>query len=120
MDERKGNEINFIVEDDKIDYDINELHTQINIDKIPYLSCFELSTMLSGKWITTMFDKPEKSSSLTIIAKNKFTILANDNLKAFLQKLHSNLINKAKEVKYKQINDGKVSSIVIINIYNGI
>lgn len=111
MDEREdNNNINYVEEEDKKEFQIKCLHEEVDLKKLPYISCFEVSAMLSGKWVAKMFDNPDKyQESLTISAKNKFTFLAYDSPTEFLKKFHNSLLKQSTKLRYSQNSEGEVS-----------
>lgn len=110
MDERsEDNLIDFIGEEGRIEFNIKEIHNEIDFEKLPIISCFELSTMLSGKWVTKMFDTEDKiKETLSIPTKSKFTILAHESALDFVKKFSEFLVKHTKAVKYNQLDNGKV------------
>jgi hypothetical protein len=111
MDERsEENLIDFAREEEGIEFNIKEIHNEIDFDKIPKITCFELSTMLSGKWVTKMFDTEDKiKETLSIPTKSKFTILASESAIDFIKKFSDYLVKHSKLVKYNQLDVGKVN-----------
>lgn len=98
-----------IIPDDEVCkvYSIKELHSEVDFTTIPIISCFEFSNMISGKWVTKMFDIPHES--LTLPSKNKFILFSFEKPEIALSKLHKSLIKANKSVMYLDTFEGKVS-----------
>lgn len=112
IDRSKSNEYNiqYIDEDlEKSEFAIKELYKEIDYSKIAFLNCFEFSTLLSGKWVTKMFDNTEKGEIIQFINKKSFYLLGRTDMPSFLKNLHLYLVSQCQSIKYNYIMNSKVS-----------
>ena len=97
------------------EYLIKEPHTELNFDDLPFVSCFELSNILSGKWVTKMFDS-QKLDGFNYQSKTKFLIFTYDEPKIFFQKLNESFSKKTQSSKYLEIEKGKYQCEIHISL----
>lgn len=113
IDRSKSNEdnIQYVEEDvEKTEFAIKELYKEIDYSKIAYLNCFEMSTLLSGKWVTKMFDTSEKGEIIQFINKKSFYLLGKTDMPSFLKYLHVFMANLCQTIKYNYVMTSKVSA----------
>lgn len=80
-------------------YELKREHTldkEINCSDAPFLDCFELTTMLSGRWINNIFDKQnsiDSSNSIIGFMVKRLTLTELSSLlNEYLYKQFSKLI----------------------------
>lgn len=114
MDKLKDENIQFVDEEvEKPELVIKDLSKEIDINLIPYMSCFEMATLISGKWVTKMFTNHKQntlnSNNIFISTMHSsFYMLINIEVKDFLLKLHNFFISLG-SVKYSKISNSRVS-----------
>lgn len=79
-----------------------DLYKEIDYSKVSILNGFELLTMMSGKWVTEMFDKSEKSEKVGKEVKGK------ENFIMFFKLEGNEVIKKIEDYLKKEYNCNKV------------
>lgn len=69
------------------------------------INCFELATLLSGKWVNTIFKNSKSNNSNIFEMKihSNFNFLIKDTINIFIDKLQYFLNKTDKDVKYSCI-----------------
>lgn len=97
-------------------FELGDILSEIIEEDIPTVSCFEVSNMLSGKWINAMFEENE-GNIIQVSYKSFYSILANSNPKDVADLLHKYLLGISEILKYRKLSSNRVSkSYISLNV----
>ena len=137
LDKSKSNEnnINYITEDEEdkiLEFNLKNIDKDVidnYVKHTPVLNCFEMATLLSGKWVNTMFSSHSYKNLSNNINNNNvfemtlyvcFNFLIKENMESYIGVLQKFLNINEKNIKFCCIAPGHKVSLYIKIVFKTI